>query len=49
VIAAADRETFTAFDLSAVNPASTLEHLGASLSKNPFGLTPAQVKGVRRS
>lgn len=49
VIAAADRETFTSFDLSAVNPASTLERLGASVSKNPFALTPTQIRGVRKS
>lgn len=45
----ASREAFSAIDLSAVVPAATLEHLGASVSKNPLGLTPANVSGVRRS
>jgi restriction system protein len=49
VAVAAERETFLEMDLSAVVPAATLEHLGASLSKNPFGLVPAVVSGVRRS
>jgi restriction system protein len=45
----ASREAFSELDLSAVVPAATLEHLGASVSKNPLGLTPANVSGVRRS
>lgn len=48
VITAADRETFTAFDLGNVVPRATLEHLGAALSKAPFDLTPADTsRGVR--
>ncbi|MFC8521547.1 MULTISPECIES: hypothetical protein [Micrococcaceae] len=43
------REAFSDIDLSAVVPAATLEHLGASVSKNPLGLAPANVAGVRRS
>jgi restriction system protein len=43
------REAFSGIDLSAVVPAATLEHLGAAVSKNPLGLTPANVSGVRRS
>ncbi|MFE4194763.1 hypothetical protein ACFRJ9_02765 [Paenarthrobacter sp. NPDC056912] len=43
------RDTFAHIDLSAVVPSATLEHLGASVSKNPFGLVPANVSGVRTS
>jgi restriction system protein len=46
---AVSRETFEGFDLSAVTPAATLEHLGAALSRNPWALTPANGSGVRRS
>jgi restriction system protein len=49
VIAAAERQTFLTFDLSAVVPALTLEHLGAAVSKNPFGLVSAERAGVRRA
>jgi restriction system protein len=49
VIAAAERESFLEFDLSAVVPALTLERLGAAISKNPYGLAPAQRAGVRKS
>jgi len=49
VIAAAERQAFLAFDLSAVVPALTLEHLGAAVSKNPFGLVSAERAGVRRA
>lgn len=50
VIVAADRETFTKFDLSNVIPKATLEHLGAALSKSPSDLTPADTSpGVRAS
>lgn len=49
VIVAAERESFLAFDLSAVVPALTLGRLGAALSKNPFGLVAAERTGVRRS
>jgi restriction system protein len=49
VIAAAERESFRSFDLSAVVPALTLGRLGAAVSKNPFGLVPAERAGVRRS
>lgn len=47
-IVAADRGTFVAFDLANVVPHATLVHLGASLSKSPFDMTPADgSKGVR--
>lgn len=49
VIAAAERANFLTFDLSAVIPALTLGRLGASVSKNPHGLVPAERSGVRRT
>ncbi len=49
VAAAAERDAFLKINLENVMPTATLEHLGASVSKNPFGLVPARVKGVRRS
>ena len=39
-VVAADRATFTSFDLAQVVPVATLEHLGAAISKSPFDLTP---------
>ena len=47
VAVASERSSFLAFDLAAVVPSSTLKHLGASLSKNPFGLVAAVTTGVR--
>jgi restriction system protein len=48
VIVAADRETFGRFDLSKVVPQATLEYLGASVSRSPFDLVPADTSpGVR--
>lgn len=48
VIVAADRETFSAFDLANVVPDATLSHLGAAMSKSPFDCTPAGAgRGVR--
>lgn len=49
VIAAAEREAFLAFDLSAVMPALTLGKLGAAVSKNPYGLVPVERAGVRKT
>ena len=49
VAVGADRDTFMSFDLSAVVPSATLNRLGASVSKNPYGLVPATTTGVRRS
>lgn len=49
VIAAAERESYLAFDLSAVVPSLTLGRLGAAVSKNPYGLVTADRSGVRRS
>lgn len=46
---AAARDEFATFDLANVDPRATLEHLGAALSKNPHGLTPANLSaGVRK-
>lgn len=45
---AVDRETFIDFDLSGVVPRSSLEHLGASRSKNPYNLVAADTAGIRR-
>jgi restriction system protein len=49
VIAAAERDTFLEFDLSAVVPAITLARLGAAMSKNPHALAPTERAGVRRA
>lgn len=50
VAAGADRATFLTFQLANVDPKATLEHLGASVSKNPFELVEADSsQGVRRS
>lgn len=43
------RGMFMKLDLANVQPTATLEYLGASVSKNPFGLVPANTTGVRRS
>ncbi len=48
VIVAADRETFSRFDLTNVIPRATLDHLGAAVSRSLFDLTPADTShGVR--
>ena len=49
VAAGASRDTFLTFQLANVDPKATLEHLGASVSKNPFELLEAEALGVRRS
>jgi len=49
VAVAAERAAFLALDLSNVIPAATLAHLGAAVSKNPFGLVAARADGIRRS
>lgn len=47
-VVAADRDTFTTFDLAKVVPQATLQHLGAAISKSPFDLVPADIsRGVR--
>lgn len=49
VAVGAERESFLALNLSNVVPASTLQHLGAAVSKSPFDLVPADVSGIRHS
>ncbi len=49
VAVAVSREVFAELELAAVVPLAALEHLGASLSKNPLGLVAANTAGVRRS
>lgn len=49
VAAAAARDTFLSFNLSGVVPASTLERLGAAVSKSPYSLVAIQASGVRRA
>ncbi len=49
VAVGSERAAFLEFDLSAIVPSATLAHLGAALSKNPYGLVAAEPKGVRRS
>ena len=49
VATGAERLAFLDLDLSNVVPDATLAHLGASVSKNPFGLVSADASGVRRS
>lgn len=49
VVAAAQREAFLEFDLSAVIPGLTLAKLGATVSKNPYGLVAVDRAGVRRT
>ena len=48
IAAAVARESFTGLDLSRVNPADTLRHLNAVVSKDPYGLASIdQGIGVR--
>jgi restriction system protein len=49
VATGAERDAFLELDLDNVVPTATLGHLGASVSKNPFGLVAADGSGVRRS
>jgi restriction system protein len=49
VATGAERDAFLEFDLAGVVPSATLAHLGASLSKNPYGLVQASADGVRRA
>ncbi len=49
VAAAAERDAFLEFDLAAVVPAATLDHLGAAVSKDPYNLVPVDTSGVRRA
>lgn len=49
VAVSVSRDMFLEIDLSEIVPSATLEHLGASVSKNPLGLVAAKVNGVRRA
>ncbi|MCB9610685.1 MAG: hypothetical protein H6807_08570 [Planctomycetes bacterium] len=49
VAAAAERESFVELNLASVVPDATLAYLGAAVSKNPYGLDPADVSGIRKS
>lgn len=49
VAVGAERGIFSGFDLAAVVPAATLTHLGAAVSKNPLGLVPADLSGIRKA
>jgi len=46
---AVSKDVFMDFDLSSIDPAATLKHLGAAISKNPYGLVTIDVAGIRRS
>jgi len=47
VAVGAERDSFLEFDLSAVVPLATLEHLGGAVSKNPVELVAVDVAGIR--
>lgn len=48
VAAAADRQEFSKYELRNVDPAQTLSHMGALVSKNAFGLTAiSTARGIR--
>ena len=49
VATGAERDAFLELNLSNVVPNATLVRLGASISKNPFGLVAANASGVRSS
>jgi restriction system protein len=49
VAVGSERSTFMEFDLSSVVPLATLEHLGAAISKNPYGLVAVDTSGVRKA
>lgn len=49
VAVASSRGAFESIDLSGVVPSATLQHLGAVISKNPYGLVRADGSGIRRA
>jgi restriction system protein len=49
VAVASSRETFESLELSGVIPSAALSHLGAVVSKNPYGLVSVDGSGVRRA
>lgn len=46
---AVSRDEFMKIEIGSIQPSATLAHFGASVSKNPYGLNPANTTGVRRS
>lgn len=46
---ATSKDVFMDFDLSSIEPAATLKHLGAAISKDPYGLVTIDAAGIRRS
>lgn len=49
VAVGSERSAFMEFDLSSVVPLATLEHLGAAISMNPYGLVAVDTSGVRKA
>lgn len=49
VAVGSERSAFMEFDLAAVVPLATLEHLGAAISTNPYGLVAVDTSGVRKA
>jgi restriction system protein len=49
VAVGSERSAFMKFDLSSVVPLATLEHLGAAISTNPYGLVAVDTSGVRKA
>ena len=49
VAVGAHRASFIELDLERIAPEATLEHMGAAVSPNPYGLKHAKASGVRRS
>ncbi|HEY5467556.1 MAG TPA: hypothetical protein VIK85_00440 [Coriobacteriia bacterium] len=49
VAAGVERDSFAELDLSNVVPAAALGRLGASVSKSPYDLIPANASGIRHS
>lgn len=49
VAASAEKTSFMEFDLANVVPLATLQHLSASITKDPIALLATDVTGVRRS
>ena len=43
------REDFEQIDLSSIEPAATMKHLKAAVSKNPYELVEVDVSGVRKA
>lgn len=48
VAVAVERSAFAGLDLSSVVPSATLDHLGATVSKNPMGLVEIDSSGIKR-